>query len=435
MQRWFITFSIAIALAWGATPALAHKPSDSYLTVTAMDAGIVRIEWHIALRDFDTELHLDANDDGRLTWGEVRKRWPEISQYAASYLTLGHQRQACVMQAPSGADALPRLATHTDGAYAVLSWSYACPLSAGAPWQQVDLDYRLFALTDPTHRGIVHWRSVDASQHAHEGGTVVLGIPRPGHVLRLEGLQGLPLAGTDGAQPSTRLLNSYPDDHASSTDVPAESIWHELRRFIEDGMHHIAVGADHILFLMSLLLVSVWQRERDGRGNEAWQARPTWQAAWKEVLKLVTAFTVAHSITLGLASFGVLSPPSRWVESLIALSVLVAAMDNLLPIIPGPRWLIVFAFGLVHGFGFASALQDLALSGGTLAVPLLGFNLGVEAGQLSLVAVVLPLACWMRRTRFYRLVFVGLGSALIAAMALIWLIERMANVTILGWGG
>jgi hypothetical protein len=410
------------------TSASAHKPSDSYLTVTAQEAGIVHVEWHIALRDLDTELRLDANDDGRLTWGEVRTRWPEIRQYAGSYLALSQAGQACAMQTPTDADAdaQPRLASHSDGQYAVLSWIHVCAQQAGAPWRQVEVDYRLFALTDPTHRGIVHWRSVGAGGQVHEGGTVVMGIPRPRHALHFEGLHGLPAAGTSAPSPMPPQSDTSP-----SADTQTESILHELMRFIEDGMHHIAIGADHILFLMSLLLVSVWQRDRD----QAWQARTTWQAGWQEVLKLVTAFTVAHSITLGLATFGVLSPPARWVESLIALSVLVAAMDNLLPIIPGPRWVIVFVFGLVHGFGFASALQDMALSGSTLAVPLLGFNLGVEAGQLSLVALVLPAACWMRRTRFYRLFAVNTGSALIAAMAMVWLIERMGNLTILGWGG
>lgn len=428
MRRWLACLIIA-GLTLAGTSARAHKPSDSYLTLTAQEAGIVHVEWHIALRDLDTELRLDANDDGRLTWGEVRTRWPEIRQYASGYLVLSHAGRACAMQTPTGADARPRLASHTDGQYAVLSWLHACALQAGTPWQQVEVDYRLFALTDPTHRGIVHWRSLGAGGQVHEGGTVVLGIPRPRHALHLEGLRGLPPVSTPGTSASSAMPPQ--SDTSRAADAQAESIWHQLARFIEDGMHHIAVGADHILFLMSLLLVSVWQRDRD----QAWQARPTWQAAWKEVLKLVTAFTVAHSITLGLASFGVLSPPARWVESLIALSVLVAAMDNLLPIIPGPRWVIVFVFGLVHGFGFASALQDMALSGSTLAVPLLGFNLGVEAGQLSLVALVLPAACWMRRTRFYRLAVVNVGSVLIAAMAMVWLIERMGNVTILGWGG
>ena len=138
---------------------------------------------------------------------------------------------------------------------------------------------------------------------------------------------------------------------------------------------------------------------------------------------------------MGLATFGVLSPPSRWVESLIALSVLVAAVDNLWPILRAPRWAVVFGFGLVHGFGFAGAMQDLGLSAQDLAWPLLGFNLGVELGQLALVALVLPLCFALRRTAFYRLGVVLPGSVAIGLMAWVWLVERSTDRVILGWGG
>jgi len=228
-----------------------------------------------------------------------------------------------------------------------------------------------------------------------------------------------------------------PPPVAASPESPA-AFWPSLLRFVKDGVDHIAVGTDHILFLVSLLLVSVWRREGPPRWwplTAGWQARPDWRSALGEVLKLVTAFTVAHSITLGLAAFGVLSPPSRWVESLIALSVLLAALDNLVPLLRGPRWAVVFGFGLVHGFGFAGALQDLGLSGNELAAPLLGFNLGVELGQLALVAVALPLACALRHSGVYRRLVVSGGSACIALLALVWLIERVCDITLLGWGG
>ncbi len=209
-------------------------------------------------------------------------------------------------------------------------------------------------------------------------------------------------------------------------------------RTVREGVDHIAAGTDHILFLVSLLLVSVWQRRDAPLGRMPmgdWLPRERWRSALGEVLRLVTAFTVAHSLTLALAAFGVLSPPSRWVESLIALSVLAAALDNLWPILRAPRWAVVFGFGLVHGFGFAGAMQDLGLSASDLAWPLLGFNLGVELGQLMLVALVLPLGFLLRRTAFYRVGVVLPGSVAIAAMALVWLVERSTDRVILGWGG
>jgi hypothetical protein len=149
------------------------------------------------------------------------------------------------------------------------------------------------------------------------------------------------------------------------------------------------------------------------------------------VVRIVTSFTVAHSITLTLATLGVVSLPSRWIESAIALSVVLAALNNVFTVFHGRRWMVAFCFGLIHGFGFASVLADLGLPQGTLLLALVGFNLGVECGQLAIVAIFLPLAFWLRRTRFYqRLVFIS-GSLLIAGIAGIWLAERMFNFKLL----
>ena len=147
-----------------------------------------------------------------------------------------------------------------------------------------------------------------------------------------------------------------------------------------------------------------------------------------EVFKVVTAFTVAHSITLSLAALAVIQLPSRIVESAIALSVLLAALNNLRPLVLGRRWIVAFAFGLVHGFGFASVLADLGLPRDALLIALVGFNVGVEAGQLALVAVFLPVAFQLRRTWLYRrMLFIG-GSALIALVATVWLLERSLDL-------
>jgi len=144
----------------------------------------------------------------------------------------------------------------------------------------------------------------------------------------------------------------------------------------------------------------------------------------------VTAFTVAHSITLALSVLDVVDPPSRWVESVIAASVVLAALNNLWPLVSEARWKLTFAFGLVHGFGFASALKDAGLAKGALAAPLVGFNVGVEIGQLCIVAVVLPLAWSLRGTRTYRGAFAG-GSLAIAAVAALWLVQRAFDLSLI----
>jgi len=127
---------------------------------------------------------------------------------------------------------------------------------------------------------------------------------------------------------------------------------------------------------------------------------------------------------------GVVNPPSRWIESIIAASVVLAALDNLWPVFGNTRWKLTFLFGLVHGFGFAGALRELGLGAGSLAVTLLGFNVGVELGQLAIVAVVVPLAWTLRQTRFYTQALLRGGSVLIALLALRWLVERAFDVAL-----
>jgi HupE / UreJ protein len=149
------------------------------------------------------------------------------------------------------------------------------------------------------------------------------------------------------------------------------------------------------------------------------------------VFKIVTSFTVAHSITLSLATLGVVELPSRWVESAIAASVALAALNNIFPVVHGRRWVVAFGFGLVHGFGFASVLSDLGLPRETLLLALVGFNIGVECGQLAIVAAFLPLAFGLRRTWLYQKLIFVVGSLVTAVIAFTWLSERVLDFKVL----
>ena len=189
---------------------------------------------------------------------------------------------------------------------------------------------------------------------------------------------------------------------------------------------HIWIGFDNILFLLSLLLPVVVVRER-----RRWQGVQRFGQALREVLWVVTSFTAAHSITLSLAALGYVTLPSRLVESVIAISVVAAALNNLVPVVNQRRWLVAFGFGLIHGFGFASVLAELGLPADALVLSLVGFNLGVEIGQLAIVAAFLPTAYWLRNTPFYqRGIFVG-GSVLTMLVALVWLAERMLDIKLI----
>jgi hypothetical protein len=374
--RW-IWHCLVLALALLAGAAQAHKPSDSYLTLTLQD-GRLSGQWDIALRDLDLAVGLDADGDGRITWGELRAQHQVIAAYAAARLQVQADGQPCTLAVgPQQVD------EHTDGAYSVLPLQLACPVAAP---KGLSLRYTLLADLDPQHRGLLNL-TVDGASRA-----AVLGPQAP--------LQSFTLASI--------------------------SRWQAFAAYVQEGVWHIWIGFDHILFLLSLLLpaVGLWVGRR-------WQPVDRFGQAVVEVLKVVTAFTLAHSITLTLAVLGLVSLPSRLVESSIAASVVLAALNNVWPVFHGRRWMVAFAFGLLHGFGFASVLKDLGLPQGALAVALTGFNVGVELGQLAIVAAFLPLAYALRRSWFYRRAVLVGGSLLIAVLAGVWLAERALDLKLM----
>lgn len=359
-----------------ATAAEAHKPSDSYLTLR-MQAAEIDGRWDIALRDLDHALGLDADQDGAITWGELRRRHAEIAAYALARLTLGGDGELCPTRASGHL-----VDDHTDGAYAVLRFRAECP---HAP-SQLSADYRLFFDLDPLHKGLLR---LERGADTQVG---VFSSDRP--------QQRFALGGGDG--------------------------WRQFGDYVREGTWHIWIGFDHVLFLLSLLLPAVLLRN-----DRQWRPAEDFRAAAWEVAKVVSAFTLAHSITLSISALGVVSLPSRWVESAIAASVVIAALNNIRPMVAERRWLMAFVFGLVHGFGFATVLDDLGLPQAALLLSLVGFNVGVELGQLVIVAAFLPLAWWLRSRWVYRRVVVFAGSAAVAVIALAWLVERAFDLKVL----
>jgi hypothetical protein len=188
------------------------------------------------------------------------------------------------------------------------------------------------------------------------------------------------------------------------------------------GFHHVLDGADHLLFLLTLLLPAPFVVTA-GR----WQRRSGIAPAGRKVLHVVTAFTVGHSLTLAATSLGWIAVPSRPVEVLIAASVAVSAVHAIRPLVRGGEPVIAASFGLVHGLAFAGILRDLGLSGRTSVVALLAFNIGIELAQLAVVALVLP-SLYVLTTRWNgdRVRVIGAGVALVAAIA--WIADRIGVV-------
>ena len=363
-----------------ATVADAHKASDAYLQIDATEHGTtVRLD--MALRDLEAALDIDTDQDGKLTWGEVKAAWPAIEQYAMAGLTI----EGCPLRA--GERALER---RNDGAYAVLMLSSSCMLPAVPA-----ISYTLLREVDPTHRGIVK-------------------LQRPGQPVVLMLLDPTRAAVATGAPAASGA--------AAAPAASAPSAW----GFLKDGIHHIVTGYDHVLFLLCLLLPSVMRRTPAG-----WRPVERLSQAVLPVVGIVSAFTVAHSITLALAAMKVISLSPAFIEPAIAVTIILAALDNIWPIFPVRRVVVTFFFGLIHGFGFANVLSELNLPTSQFVWALLEFNIGLEIGQLMIVVGVTALLFGLRQRASYPAWVIRGGSFAAIVVGVLWLIERTANVSLL----
>lgn len=371
---------VFMALCWGQA-ALAHSSSNSYLTLSAPE-GKLSLRADIHLRDADLIFDLDHNRDGQLTWGETQGRSAELRTWLEQGIGLSASGQVCTL----GVADL-QASQHADGMYLSALWTPVCPGLTDVTQASLALRYGLIFAQDNLHRGL-------------------LKVDLPGN------------------QSSALLSPERPDTQISASD---SSAWRVFGRYVIEGVWHIWIGIDHIVFLLSLLVLAPLQPSRQRVVH--WPAAPQARPVVLDVLAVVTAFTVAHSITLGLTITGWLTPPADLVEPAIAISVVLAALNNLLGFSALKRWRLAFVFGLVHGFGFASVLLDLGLPASALLAALGGFNIGVELGQLAIVGVFLPAAWWLRHTRFYRWVVVAGGSAAIVVLGVFWTLERV------GWLG
>jgi hypothetical protein len=326
-----------------------------------IDGAALRVD--LALRDLEFAIGLDANNDGAITWGEVSAQTPELQRYVLQHLAITRADTHCRL---SPADVL--IDQHQDGAYAVLPFNLTC--AGGTP---VHVHSNMLFDTDAAHRTLLNIN--------------------------------------DGEHVDTAVLTA--DRRDWNTSQQHDGHWRSFAAFMQQGIWHIWQGFDHLAFLLLLLLPAVLHPDR-----------PASPSLWLRVVRIVTAFTAAHSLTLSLAALGQIQLPSRAVEMAIAASVIIAGLGNLHPRTRHLGAATAFVFGLVHGFGFASALAGLELNTGARILPLLGFNLGVEVGQLAVVALVLPLLYRGGDSTFYLRRLMPTASLGIAAVGLLWFVQR-----------
>ena len=353
----------------------AHQSTNSYVLVTIAN-GELTLAWDVAVADLAHVVALQTNAADVIAASELEAKQNLVLQYALSRFQVRADGESCPLELAS--DKL----THLEKpGYARVELVCRWPTNAA----RLELACRALFETDPSHHSLLRldWKG----------------------------------------QTRTGVFTA---DTMVQTFGGATSLSRQFLVFLHEGVRHIWTGFDHILFLLALLLPAVIRRDQRG-----WHPVDTFDFAFVHIVKVVTAFTIAHSITLTLSVLGVVHPPPRLIESTIAVSVLIAAVNNLRPVLKGNAWMLAFGFGLIHGFGFANALAELDLPRAGLALTLLGFNLGVELGQLAIVSVFLPFAFGLRASWFYRKLVLQGGSVLVSLVAVIWIVERVFDVKVL----
>ncbi|MFC4257440.1 HupE/UreJ family protein [Marinobacter lacisalsi] len=373
----YLNWLMLTLLALTTTNASAHKASDGfiYLDQSNPTASTVRVD--LALRDLSLALPMDSNGDGQLTGAEVKAARAAVTGFVESGLDLRSDAGACILKGTQWG-----LARHSDGPYAATRYDIHCPGDAPA----TAMNYNLLFDLDPLHRGLVQRTTVSGESLAVMG----------------------------------------PDQRRLDLAAPPSG-FETFASFLYEGVVHLLIGLDHILFLLVLILPATYLQRRQ-RESAAETGRAGFRARLWQLTGIVTAFTVAHSITLALAALDIVQLPIAWVEMVIALSILVAAMNVVWPILGHKTWKLAFGFGLIHGFGFASVLGDLTSGVSQTVTALAGFNIGVELGQLGLLIMVFPLLFVLGKYRVYARAGVPAMILAVSCISIYWVTERAGQL-------
>jgi hypothetical protein len=379
---------LCLCLYWPA--AQAHQMSTAYLQLSQNPIheplfaeeldntnANTTLYGQLQLRWFDLELvvGLDANSDGELSWAEVDARSAEIKAFVLNHLSILSDNKNCAIRLEDDI----QTDMHFDEGYLVLYFDSDCSVTVlNTKPAVLTINYSAIFAQDADHKLLVN---ADLFMQKFSG---VVDAQNQHYLIEPE---------------NNRMLSV-------------------VFTYIYQGILHIFMGTDHILFLCALLLTCVLQRV-----NHQWQAKPKFNQIIKDTAWIITAFTLAHSITLTATAMDIIVPSSRWVEFGIALSVMLTALNNIWPLVLRLGWL-TFGFGLLHGMGFAGVLGELGIAKDQRLLSVLSFNLGVEFGQLAILAVLMPILLYLGKRRWYQKYGLQASSAVIAIIALQWCITR-----------
>lgn len=369
-MKYLTSLLIGLMFLCAAANSHAHQLSTSYLNGGFDETGVFKGQWQVRLYDLEQAIGIDIDGDGQLRWQELQNRAGVVTQYLQTNLQFSRANKNCTLIIEEHW----QIDTHFNEGYLVVPVRAQCAIQG-----EVTISYTAFFDIDSQHKLLFNLNNQKNSS------------PR---IL----------------SDTTRSL-SFNENNGSRFTT--------FKEFIAQGAVHIWIGFDHILFLFSLLLSCVLIRK-----HHYWEANPKINDVVIHTTWIVTAFTIAHSITLTATALNWIHLPSRWVEAGIAITVALAALNNIFPVVKRLGWL-TFCFGLLHGMGFAGALGELGLPADQQALTVLAFNLGVEIGQMVIVLLLLPILIVLRRHYWYaRYSMTGL-SAIIVLIAVQWTIQRV----------
>lgn len=359
-----------------ALPTHAHQLSTAYLSGELDATGKVQLELQTPLYDLERAVGLDADRDGELLWGEILDSAESLESYLKSRVNLRREAQPCNLSFVGSW----KVDEHYGEAYLVTPLQAQCSLNG-----ELAVEYSAFFDQQPEHKLLVEFRLQETS--SGQSGSRYRVMDRNRQVLLLGDNEG--------------------------------SLMLTITDFVKEGIIHIWIGLDHILFLVSLLLTAVLVR-----ASGQWRPEPSSRRIVTNAVWIVTAFTLAHSLTLSATALGWVQTSSRWVEVVIAVSVALAALNNIFQLVTRLSGM-TFVFGLIHGFGFAGVLGELGVPADQAVPTVLAFNLGVEIGQLAIVLVLLPSLMYLRHNDWFRRILVPALSLIIAALAIYWVLTRI----------
>jgi len=383
MKALVVTLFLSL-LVMNASVVNAHELSSGYLTLNAGEENTYSGELLLKPDDIGQVAGLDTNGNGALTWGEIHQNQPLLERYITKVLSIRVDDSPCEINL-----SMPNIRSVSGDSYLVSPIQVMCE-SDGT----LGIHYDGIFEHSPTHKLLVNVNLADQSGSR---------------------LQSSSKSSSDNTS-VTSVLDT--DSRSVTFDASTTSLTALFISLVYEGVWHIFIGIDHILFLVATLLTVNLVREQ-----KQWQKEPSTSRILKHTVILVSAFTLAHSITLTATALNFIALDSRLVELGIAISVLLTALNNIYPLIVR-LGIITFAFGLLHGMGFASVFADLNAQSNNLVLSVAAFNIGVEVGQLAIVAVLLPLLLWLRHFAFYAKTLMPLLSSVIAIIAINWTIQR-----------